>query len=113
MPERKFISDVLSNKIKTVQPGQDMVNSFERKKIEAFAAEVYKDLALRSPEEELANFLDKCSDYNLTVFVSSFVCHDLFGHSHPERLLGDDIELFMKHADPFLQTAMLQRSLLS
>ncbi|ERP98299.1 hypothetical protein Q669_24205 [Labrenzia sp. C1B10] len=90
-----------------------MGNSFERKKIEAFATEVYKDLVLRSPEEELENFLGKCSDYNLTVFVSCFVCHDLFGHSHPERLTGDDVELFMKHADPFLQTAMLQRSLLS
>jgi len=90
-----------------------MSKSLETKKIQSLAAEIYKDYEPRSRTEELSNFMEKCADYNLTVFLGCFVCHGLFGHSHPENLSGDDIDLFIRHADPFLQTAMLQRSLLS
>jgi len=89
-----------------------MGNASDRDKLIRFAEDLYKDVEPRPEYIELRNFLDECAEYNLTVFLSSFVCHGLFGHSQPETLTGKDIELFMKHADFFLQTAMLQRSMM-
>ncbi|WP_152501427.1 hypothetical protein [Labrenzia sp. THAF82] len=89
-----------------------MANSKDREKLLRFAKELYSDVAPLTEHQQLQLFLDECAEYNLTVFLGSFVCHNLFGHSQPETLTGEDIELFMKHADFFLQAAMLQQNMM-
>ncbi|WP_298981509.1 hypothetical protein [uncultured Roseibium sp.] len=88
-----------------------MANSKDREKLVKFAKELYSEIEPMTEHERLQVFLDECTEYNLTVFLSSFVCHDLFGHSQPDTLTGKDVELFMKHADFFLQTVILQQSM--
>jgi len=90
-----------------------MEDQFRSSYIIAFAKNLYQDVEPLTPEEKLNEFLEQCANHNLTVFLSSFVCDDLFGHSRPDRLRNEDIDVFIKHADPFLQTAILQRGLLS
>lgn len=82
----------------------------DRERIIAIAEEIYSDVPAECPPEiQLADFLENCAEYNLSVFVSYFVCDGLFGHSQPSVLTGDDATLFMKRADFFLQTAIKQR----
>lgn len=81
----------------------------DRERILEIAKELYSDVPADCPPEiQLAEFLETCAEYNLSVFVSYFVCDGLFGHSQPANLTGDDAMLFIKRADFFLQAAIKQ-----
>lgn len=88
------------------------MNNLDRKRILALAVDLYKDVEPTSEQKILEDFLTQTTEYNLKTFICSFVCYGTFGHSHPELLEGPDVDLFIERADPFLQAAILQRSMM-
>ncbi|MEP2706466.1 MAG: hypothetical protein ABJQ71_05685 [Roseibium sp.] len=88
------------------------MNKIQKKQLLAFAEELYGETDFLSPQKQLSDFLNRAAQYNLKTFFCSFLCYGTFGHSQPDRLDEQEISLFIMRADPFLQAAILQRSMM-